>query len=125
MNRPGNSPNLAPIEGLQGELERKLASFINEVRNAQASTVQRAKDHLKHTWQRKFFDETLKLKVCRAAYKKLAQRCKMVGGCYHFMDDVYVRPYPQWIINGRICKIGCKNPFSIQQIVERLLCGLY
>lgn len=78
MNRPGNSPNLAPIEGLQGELERKLASFINEVRNAQASTVQRAKDLLKHTWQRKYFDETMKLKVCRAALIKASKEVQDV-----------------------------------------------
>lgn len=53
VNHPGNSPDLAPIEGLQGEHERKLAETIYEVRDAQASTVRRAKDLLRITWQSK------------------------------------------------------------------------
>lgn len=92
VNHPGNSPDLAPIEGLQGEHERKLASFVYEVRDAQAATVRRTKSLLRCTWQSKDFDETVKGKVCRAAYKELAKRCKMVGGSNHFKDDVYIHP---------------------------------
>lgn len=90
VNHPGNSPDLAPIEGLQGEHERKLAGFIYEVRDAQASTVRRAKDLLRITWQSKDFDETVRGKVCRAVYVELAKRCKMAGGGNHFRDDVYI-----------------------------------
>jgi hypothetical protein len=81
---------LAPIEGLQGEHERKLADFVYQVRDAQASTVQRAKDLLRITWQSKDFDETVRGKVCRAVYVELAKRCKMAGGGNHFRDDVYI-----------------------------------
>ena len=95
VNHPGNSPDLAPIEGLQGEHERKLASFIHEVRDAKAPTVQKEKDLLKQTWQSNDFNEIVKAKVCRAAYKELAKRCEMVGGSNHFKDDVYIRPDPQ------------------------------
>ena len=87
---PGNSLDLAPIKGLQGELERKLAGLIYEVKDAKASTVQRAKDLLMYTWQSKDFDDTVKGKVCRAVYVELAKRCKMVGGSSHFKDDVYI-----------------------------------
>lgn len=90
VNHPGNSPDLAPIEGLQGEHERKLAGFIYEVRDSKASTVQRAKDLLMYTWQSKDFDETVRGKVCRAVYVELAKRCKMAGGSNHFKDDVYI-----------------------------------
>ena len=93
MNHPSNPPDLAPIEGLQGEHERKLASFIYEVRDAKAPTVQRAKDLLMYTWQSKDFDDTVGgkvTKVCRAVFVELAKRCKMVGGSNHFKDDVYI-----------------------------------
>jgi hypothetical protein len=89
INHPSNPPDLAPIEGLQGEHERKLASFIYEVRDAKAPTVQRAKDLLMYTWQSKEFDDAVGGKVCRAVYVESAKRCKMVGGSNHFKDDVY------------------------------------
>jgi hypothetical protein len=90
VNHPGNSPDPAPIESLQGEHERKLADFIYQVRDAQASTVPRAKTLLMYTWQSKDFDETVRGRVCRAVYVELAKRCKMAGGSNHFRDDVFI-----------------------------------
>lgn len=95
VNHPGNSPDLAPIEGLQGEHERKLAGFIYEVKDAKASTVQRAKDLLMYTWQSKDLDDTVRGKACRAVYVELAKRCKMAGGSNHFKDGVYIHPDSQ------------------------------
>ena len=80
----------APIESLQGEHERRLADFIYQVRDAQASTVQRAKNLLMYTWQSKDFDQTVSGRVCRAVYVELAKRCKMAGGSNHFRDDVFI-----------------------------------
>jgi hypothetical protein len=71
VNHPGNPPDLAPIEGLQGEHARKLAGFIYAVRDAQAFNVQRAKDLLMKTWQSIDLDETVRGKVCRAVYVEL------------------------------------------------------
>jgi hypothetical protein len=89
VNHPGNSPDLAPIEGLQGEHEKKLGGLIFEVRDTQASTVQRAKDLLENTWQSKDFDETVRGKVCGAVYVELAKGCKMAGSGNRLRDDVY------------------------------------
>lgn len=90
MNHPGNSPDLAPIEGLQGEHERKLADYIYQVRDAQVSTVQKAKNLLMYTWQSKDFNERVRGRVCRAVYVELAKRCKTAGGSNHFKDDIFV-----------------------------------
>ena len=86
---PGNSPDLAPIEALQGDHQRlqPVQDFIYSTRDAKKATKDAAANLLRDTWQSHQFDERVKGRVSIAVYKELCRRCKYEQQGGNLMDD--------------------------------------
>lgn len=90
VKHPPNSPDLAPIETLQWEHEKRLDHFRFNVDNAKQSTKQQAIQLIKEVWQSPQFDEVVEGRVSRAAYNSLGLRVKGALGTNLINDDVNV-----------------------------------
>jgi hypothetical protein len=90
---PGNSPDLAPIEALQGDHQRlqSVQDFIYSTKDAKQATKDTAASLLRDTWQSHQFDKRVKGRASIAIYKELTRRCKYEQKGGNLMDDdVYI-----------------------------------
>lgn len=93
VNHPGNSPDLAPIEKLQGDHLRQpaLQELIYSTRDAKEPTRKHAATVLRKTWQSHQFDQRVKGRASVAVYKELIRRCRLQQGGNLMDDDVYIQ----------------------------------
>lgn len=91
IKHPSNSPDLAPIETVQWEHQKRLEPFMFEVRDSKKATKDKAMRMMKELWQSPEFDEVVIGRACRQAYLTLGLRAKAALGTNRINDDVNIR----------------------------------
>lgn len=92
LHHPGNSPDLAPIEALQGDHQRlqSIQYFIYSTKDAKQATKAAAANLLNDGWQSHQFDQRVKGRASIAVYRELIRRCRLQQGSNLMDDNVYI-----------------------------------
>ena len=92
LKHPGDSPDLAPIETLQGDHQRleSVQQFIYSTRDAKRATKDAAANLLRDTWQSHEFNKRVRGRASIAIYRELIRRCRLQKGSNLMNDDVFI-----------------------------------